>query len=131
MLQEARDFRKSPCSDTTLLLDALTSEVQLKLQKTAMAAVFTPDGKRLLLAGGGFRLRAALDLRESAICSPTAFPRGVADALTGEEIADIPFPLNSRSAKDGSWATISSDGERIGVFFPGGEPWWVKASRPR
>ncbi len=115
-------------SGGTSLLDALTGKVQFTIQKSAMAAAITPDGKRLLLAGSGSYPSRFVPPSERDQFPDGNFHVWVGDAVTGQEIADIPFPLNGRATQEGGWATISPDGERIGVFSPGHDPWWIKAS---
>ena len=58
------------------------------------------------------------------------FTLWIGDALTGQEVANIPFGGLQPSARGGCWATISPDGERFCVFNQ--DYWaWFQPVHPR
>jgi WD40 repeat protein/tRNA A-37 threonylcarbamoyl transferase component Bud32 len=119
----------------TILIDARTGEVQLRLPRTAKAAAITPDGKRLILVGGGFPLSKwsfpqEYGLEEYGLLPGGNFTVWVGDAITGDEIANIPIPVEDPASRK-CRAAISPDCERIGVFFEDANPWWFTATRPQ
>ena len=106
----------------TSMIDARTGEVLFRLQRDAKAATITPDGKRLLLVGQS-TARPWPWLDEGSLGRDEDFTLWVGDALTGQEIANIPIPVEDRGARK-CRAEISPDAEHIGVFFRDSSSWW-------
>ena len=84
------------------MIDARTGEVVFRLQRDVKAAAITPDGKRLLLIGqsaarplpAGWHGRGEESLRPDE-----DFTLWVGDAITGQEIANMPIDVEDRGAR--------------------------------